>query len=128
MYREREVEKITNMDVISSFWRRRRYQRLNKPRPSTRPKRKAVRLGSRRAWKALRARMPSPRELLVGVMNIYLDGMMAFAMGGGGRPTARNGGVAAWRKRMPDADQADAVVDGGSEREMLQYIYNNIMV
>ncbi|CAL9073057.1 unnamed protein product [Musa textilis] len=121
---------------INSYWRRRKYQKLESPSsPGHKKAKKVTRLGAvrgtrrwfvrlRRSFR-FRIRLPSPARLLVRLRDAYVDCMLAMAGKAPGLSTQK--GPEVWSKRIPTARSAKTS-SGEFQRRLVLEIYKSLVV
>ncbi|PKA52896.1 hypothetical protein AXF42_Ash001877 [Apostasia shenzhenica] len=125
---------------LRSYWRRRRYRRLEneqseKKMTVARPGGGGGRRRRWRSWKVavarpvLRLRLVGrvfmPRSLLARLRDVYMNMMLAFARGES-LPAKKGGGGPVWVRRVPRSRQA-SLRTGNFEKRMMTHIYNSVI-
>ncbi|RWW56802.1 hypothetical protein BHE74_00036452 [Ensete ventricosum] len=121
---------------INSYWRRRKYQKLeSSSSPGHKKSKKVTRLGAvrgtrrwfvrlRRSFR-FRIRLPSPARLLVRLRDAYVDCMLAMAGKAPGLSTKN--GPEVWSKRIPTSRSAK-IKSVEFERRLICEIYKSLVI
>ncbi|KAG6529174.1 hypothetical protein ZIOFF_011370 [Zingiber officinale] len=133
---EPEIVPIRFYKGINSYWRSRRYQKIDassSPPTGKKPKKATSRLGSgsgrwflrlrrRISLSRFRIRIPSPLKILTRLRDAYVDWMLSAA---GKAPALSE--PATWTKRIPKSRPAKTRTSE-IERRLMFEIYNSLVV
>ncbi|KAG6470723.1 hypothetical protein ZIOFF_071800 [Zingiber officinale] len=131
---DQEIVPIKFYRGINSYWRSRRYQKLESSAPGKRAM--STRLGGaggsgrwitrlrRRIGKTrFRVRIPSPVKIVARIRDAYVEWMLSAA----GKAPAALSGSDAWTKRIPKSGPAKTS-SSAFERRLMFEIYNSLVV